>query len=53
METKESPTDILLSLWQAKDNTQSALNTLVNSLRSIGHFDAADIISRSMDPVIF
>lgn len=48
---KVSPTDILLSLWQAKHPEPSAVPDLITSLRLIGRQDAAEIMARSLDPV--
>jgi netrin receptor unc-5 len=51
--TKSSPTDHILTLWEARhrdvegnSDLQSAVGELMNSLRAIGRTDAVSIIDK-------
>jgi len=42
--TKQSPTDSLLDLWEARRSDPSAVTELLNMLRVMGREDAARIL---------
>jgi len=42
--TKSSPTDCILTLWEARHHDQSALIDLVTSLQVMSRTDAASVV---------
>ena len=45
--TRVSPTEAILQLWEARNRELLAVSNLVNVLRGMGRFDAADLLERS------
>src|SRR6218665_2600741 len=46
--TKQSPTEHVLDLWEARHREDSAVTDLLNSLRVMGRMDAAAIIENEL-----
>jgi len=46
--TKQSPTEHILDLWEARHREDSAISDLLNSLRIMGRNDAASVIEKEL-----
>ena len=46
--TRPSPTEAILQLWEARNRELLALSNLINILRGMGRFDAANVIEQQL-----
>ena len=46
--TRPSPTEAILQLWEARNRELLALSNLINILRGMGRFDAANVIEQQI-----
>ena len=44
--TRPSPTEAILNLWEARNREVLAVSNLINVLRGMGRFDAANVLER-------
>ena len=47
--TRASPTEAILHLWEARERDLLAVSKLVNELRGMGRFDAANVLERECE----